>query len=114
MMLSLRFDKRLLLIVWVALSTACSPTTNEVEPPTEQPESLPEPFPEQVESEPPPKIGVKPPPQKDSNGCVVIQAPGHFEGEGLSKRYVPGPQLKHCDMPPIMAAPPAETAPPVQ
>lgn len=96
------FAKWLLPPVLLSLS-ACSAEPAETVAPREQESTPPVTVPEEdkVRDEPPPVVKDAPPPQKDANGCVTIQAPGHWEGEGLAKHYVPGPLLKQCDMQPL-------------
>lgn len=66
------------------------------------------PAPPPVPSAPAPAVQpASAPPAKDAQGCVAVQLPGHFTGEGLGKTYVPGPVTRLCDPPRIEAAPAA-------
>jgi hypothetical protein len=44
----------------------------------------------------------------DVNGCSEVQLPGQTVGEGLAKRYVPGPKVKLCPPQPVIAPATAE------
>lgn len=50
-------------------------------------------------------------PPTDANGCSEMQLPGQTAGEGLAKRFVPGPKVKICPPKPVIAAPTAERLP---
>lgn len=45
-------------------------------------------------------------------GCRTVSLGGHSEGEGLAKRWVPGPTVEICDPPQPIAAPVATIPPP--
>ena len=49
---------------------------------------------------------------RDAQGCLTLQLPGHFEGDGLAKHFVPGPAVKQCNPQPIAASPALPYVPP--
>lgn len=103
------FDKRVLLLIAILLFPSCSPPAEPVPPQQEaEPISANASEPDRQQSEPKPVPDAPTPPQKDANGCTTFQAPGHYEGEGLGKRYVPGPMLTRCDVQPLPVPPRAD------
>jgi hypothetical protein len=76
-----------------------SPTTPVAAAPSQ------EPFPTPTPSQSPESI------KGDNPGCGEIQLGGHFEGEGLAKRWVAGPIVKTCD---TQASAPEAVVPSIQ
>ena len=98
----------------LVLMEACSAQHNDTDQqpePTNEPSHAASPS-AAVAAEPPASPVAPTPAPKDSNGCQLIQAPGHFENPGtLGSRWVPGPVLRICDQPPIVVAPRANERP---
>lgn len=105
-----------LLGVTIALAS-CSADPPQAEGNTDEAVPQPEPTADFSTAAPSPVTSDNPsptPPDKDADGCVTIQLPGHFEGEGLAKHYVPGPTTRLCDPPAVIAPATAEPyAPPI-
>lgn len=85
--------------------------TSTVQDPAPEPEPEPEPEPQPTSA---PTSSETAQGGATKRGCTTVSTGGHYVGEGLTKRWVPGPKLEICDpLAPLPPAPYATVPPPL-